>query len=453
LRGAALALALAAGCAAPGAAAPAAGGTWAYRVALVNGGRELAVDAVFPPGPALALDVPPAARPFVLDLALARSRAGWVLSASAQPRALSWRFRAREAAAAIDDPDLAAWRGGFAGSLAAFLLADGEAAGAAGMRLEVESGPGLSFACALPESGGAYEAPAAELNLWPACAFGAIAVEHRRVGESELVVAQLASGDGSHAAALDAWIAGAAEGLAAYLGGFPVERLLLVLAPRDAPGVGHGRTRGFGGAAIVIEVSPGAGEDELRADWVLWHELVHLALPSLARRHEWLGEGSATYVEPLLRARAGLLSEEEVWAAMLDEYPQGLPAPGDRGLDLDGSWGRTYYGGALFCLEADVEIRARTQNRRSLQDALAAVAAAGGNVTQTWPLERVLALGDRATGTAVLSELYAARRASPGPDELDSLWRRLGVAAGPDGVVFDDAAPLAHVRRALILGP
>ena len=186
---------------------------------------------------------------------------------------------------------------------------------------------------------------------------------------------------------------------------------------------------------------------------MLWHEFVHLALPSLSPEHAWLEEGSATYLEPLLRARAGQLTEEAVWAALLDEYPQGLPEPGDRGLDLDSSWGRTYYGGALFCLAADVEIRARTGNRRSLLDAFAGVVAAGGNVTRSWPIERVIEVGDEATGVPVLRELYAERRAAPGPRELDSLWRSLGVAVVEGRVVFDDAAPLADVRRALILGP
>ena len=42
---------------------------------------------------------------------------------------------------------------------------------------------------------------------------------------------------------------------------------------------------------------------------------------------------------------------------------------GGFGLDNTHTWGRTYWGGAMFCLLADVEIRRRTHNRRGLQDA------------------------------------------------------------------------------------
>jgi hypothetical protein len=65
---------------------------------------------------------------------------------------------------------------------------------------------------------------------------------------------------------------------------------------------------------------------------------------------------------------------------------QGLPEVGDRGLDLTHTWGRTYWGGALFCLAADVEIRRRTGNTMGLQDALRAINKAGGTIESEWRL-------------------------------------------------------------------
>ena len=52
----------------------------------------------------------------------------------------------------------------------------------------------------------------------------------------------------------------------------------------------------------------------------------------------------------------------------------------DRGLDRTRTWGRTYWGGALFCLMADVEIRKQTGNRVGLQDALRTILSAGGSI-------------------------------------------------------------------------
>ena len=83
-------------------------------------------------------------------------------------------------------------------------------------------------------------------------------------------------------------------------------------------------------------------------------------------------EGLATYVEPLGRARTGLIAVEQVWSELLDGLPKGLPGAGDRGLDRTPTWGRTYWGGALFWFLADVEIRRRTSGRRGL-DALRAI--------------------------------------------------------------------------------
>ena len=71
-------------------------------------------------------------------------------------------------------------------------------------------------------------------------------------------------------------------------------------------------------------------------------------------------EGLATYIEPIARVQAGELPAKQIWRDMLDGMPKGEPQPGDKGLDRTHTWGRTYWGGALFCLVADVQIRVAT---------------------------------------------------------------------------------------------
>ncbi|HEY4037714.1 MAG TPA: hypothetical protein VGM15_02740, partial [Burkholderiaceae bacterium] len=185
--------------------------------------------------------------------------------------------------------------------------------------------------------------------------------------------------------------------------------------------------------------------------WKLTHEMVHLSIPSVPRNSHWLEEGIATYVEPIARAQRGELSDERIWADMLHGMPKGLPAPDDRGLDNTPTWGRTYWGGALFCLLAEVQIRKVTQNRKGLQDALRGVLDSGGSIRVDWSVERVLAAGDAATGTTSLIDLYHRLGDSPAPAgaELDALWQALGVRAEDRGVRLDDSAPLAASRRAI----
>ena len=86
--------------------------------------------------------------------------------------------------------------------------------------------------------------------------------------------------------------------------------------------------------------------------------------------------------------KSAILPPETVWRELVDGLPKGLPAAGDRGLDNTHTWGRTYWGGALFCLMADVEIHQRTNNRYGLQDALRGILGAGGNMEHDWPLAR-----------------------------------------------------------------
>lgn len=118
-------------------------------------------------------------------------------------------------------------------------------------------------------------------------------------------------------------------------------------------------------------------------------------------------------------------------------------------MDRTPTWGRTYWGGALFWLLADVEIRERTDNRRSLDDAMRGVWSEGGNGSVDWSAERVLKEGDRATGLAVLASLHEKMGEKPGDVDLPALWKRLGVVYADGRVTFDETAPLATVRKAL----
>src|SRR5690606_34893620 len=115
-----------------------------------------------------------------------------------------------------------------------------------------------------------------------------------------------------------------------------------------------GMQLGNGGASIVLFVGAEVDDEQLARHWVIAHELFHLGFPTLGRRHLWLAEGLATYQEPNARARAGLLEEEELWGALLEGMPNGLPRATDGGLDGRMRWGRTYWGGALFCLLLDI---------------------------------------------------------------------------------------------------
>jgi hypothetical protein len=245
------------------------------------------------------------------------------------------------------------------------------------------------------------------------------------------------------------WIRTSATAVSTYYGRFPVNSLKLLLVPVDGPRVRGGTTWAYRGAAIRVLIGRDASEDDLRRDWIMVHEMVHLALPDMDDRGGWLSEGLAVYVEPIARVQAGDLSAREIWQAMARDMPKGLPQAGDQGLDNTDTWGRKYWGGAMFCLLADVEIRKRTGNRLGLQDAMRGVIAAGGNHEQDWPIGRILATADQAVGVDVLTHLHGEMGPKPVTPDLAGLWRDLGLKAQGESVEFDDTAPLAAIRKSI----
>jgi hypothetical protein len=246
---------------------------------------------------------------------------------------------------------------------------------------------------------------------------------------------------------VEQWVRDAADAVITVYKKYPVERVTIELRVGNGGRVGGGMT--FDGRLIKVRVGSETTREVFRADWVMTHEMFHLGFPDTDRTVNWIGEGLSTYMEPLARARAGQLSAEEGWGSMLDGFPKGLPAAGDQGLDKTPTWGRTYWGGALFWLLADIEIRRQTSGRKSLDDALRAIVAEGGTGSSHWPEEKIFRRADAAIGKPILEKLDERLGAHSEKTDLDALWQQLGVSRKERAVLFDDKAPLAGIRRAL----
>jgi len=248
-----------------------------------------------------------------------------------------------------------------------------------------------------------------------------------------------------------AWISTAAKAVGGYYGQFPVARARILIVPvASESGVLTGTTWGdVGGFPAFTRMRLGqhTTADDLLNDWTMTHELTHVAFPSLSDQHHWLEEGLATYIEPIARVEIGTLTPEQIWKDMHRDMPKGEPAPSDLGLDKTHTWASTYWGGALFCLVADVRIRRETGNSKGLQDALRAILAAGGTIDHDWPIEKVLAVGDQAVGTSVLTTLYKNMGKKSQSVDLEELWKQLGVGVENGKLVLDDAASLARIRE------
>lgn len=247
------------------------------------------------------------------------------------------------------------------------------------------------------------------------------------------------------------WVDDTAQAVSSFWQGFPVGRLLLVLLPQpNRNSIPYGRVIAGGGASLMVMVGEHADRATLYGDWVLIHEMVHLGSPFVGRS-PWMTEGFATYFEPLIRFRAGRRNEESLWAEFARDMPRGAETLAREGLAYTRRG--IYWGGALFMLLADMDIRERSHGGRGLEDCLRHILHQGGDATRFVNADWMIEACDRAVGGDTVRRLAQRYAWSRGEVDLDEVWRRLGVIREPDGQVrLNDAAPLAWVRRALSAG-
>lgn len=251
---------------------------------------------------------------------------------------------------------------------------------------------------------------------------------------------------------LEQFVRDGAKAVISYYGSFPVRKTIVKVRPVRDTDVGfatstHDDNAGHG--VIEIDIGDRASVKELDNSWVLTHELMHLAFPIVEHEHRWIAEGIATYIEPIGRMRIGKMTKLEMWEDFAKNLKRGLPGPGQGGLNEGGSFDRIYWGGAIYCLVADVEIRKATNNKLGLEDALRAVANRGGTAASDWSAMDAIKVADRAVGQQTLKSLYTKMGVQPASVNINELMSQLGVRRTAKGYELDDRAPLAHIRKAI----
>ena len=433
---------------------------WDYQAKLDPGATTLTVEARFAAEDSDRFTVDDDFVPFVRAVEIERNGhwdsvaaqgEGWRMDgAEARGAHLRWRFDLVEAGKwAGKSRHMMSGVGGRDGTYlakpSAFLLRPDHYLPERRARLRMEVPEGLGFISGLRPGAepGSYEASTDDFNDPPYSAIGRWEIRAFDMGGARIEWAR-PPGLPLEAAQAEAWLRASTGIVAEAYGRFPTPRAAIILVGAGrGRGVVFGTASGHGGAGILALVGKSASEAELASDWVLPHELIHLALPDLDRRHHWLEEGIPTYLEPLLRLRAGHMKDREFWAELRRQLPKGQPASGDRGLDRTPTWGRTYWGGALFCFLADLQIRERSGGRKTLLDALRGINAAGGSIETRWAIREVLRAGDKALGFKVLEPLYQGHAFKAEAVDLEAIWKRLGVAQDP----FEDTAPEAALRK------
>ena len=322
-----------------------------------------------------------------------------------------------------------------------------------GLPMRVRVRDGARLALGLRRAGSAFTIEAHELKAATYAAFSPRELRHIELPGQSLTIALL---DGELELAPEVlwrWVETFARSVAGFYGAAPDSQLFIALAPvPGASGVRFGKLLPESAPGIVLLVGEHTSQRELYSDWIVVHELFHVGSPSFDGEGRWFDEGLATYFEPIIRARSGYLAERDLWQGFFEHMSGALGTLTGPGLEQAHAFGDVYWGGALFCLVADVEARVRTNNERGLEHAVRGVRRAGGVASEVWALDDALGVADRAIGVPVLAPLARRYGAQGAPLALFSLFDELGVRSQGGRVELDDAAPLAAVRRAIVFG-
>ena len=109
------------------------------------------------------------------------------------------------------------------------------------------------------------------------------------------------------------WVSYSAQVVHHYYGRFPVDKVRVKMEVTDGNRVRFGQAFGGDSPSLRLVVGEDITADVLRRDWIMVHEMVHLAMTNVPRNQRWLLEGLATYIESIARAQLGHLSEDFVW--------------------------------------------------------------------------------------------------------------------------------------------
>jgi len=255
--------------------------------------------------------------------------------------------------------------------------------------------------------------------------------------------------------ALATWLERSGRAVAWPGAAFPVPEAQVILAPSSpSPSAIHfGHTGRSGGASIVLFVPTNVDASQLREDWIAIHEFSHLWHPFIRREDAWLSEGLATYLQEVLRVRAGLLPAELAWQRLYEGAALGRQTTRSlteetRRMAFEPNYRTVYWAGAAIALLIDVELRRQSQGRTSLPVLLARLRAEPALFTRGSSARELLRALDELAGLRACESLALRYLEAELPD-LTAAYAQLGITLAQGEARFQ-SAPLAWVREAIM---
>lgn len=282
-----------------------------------------------------------------------------------------------------------------------------------------------------------------------------------QVSGATLNISVLQPIDDKRADEIVGWLQAAAENVNLVYGRFPNPSPNIVVIPvqkgfwgRD-DAVIYGEVTRRRGETITFYVNPDRPISEFYADWTATHELSHLMLPLLKRRHRWISEGFATYYQNVLMSRAGQYTQERAWTKLVEGFERGRRSsprlsPNEASANRQRqSTMKIYWSGAAIALLADVELRQRSGGKESLDSVLDGLQRCCLPATREWSGPELFRKLDSMLDEPVFMPLYRRHADTRGFPDVDAVLGDLGVSFDSSSLRLMDNADLTSIRDEL----
>lgn len=294
-------------------------------------------------------------------------------------------------------------------------------------------------------------------------AFGRFTPQAIAVPGATLHVAILGDADAVQRARLVEWLGRVGRAAASAYGRLPLADVQLLVASvgRQGEAVVFGQSLRGQGNGLTLFVDPSQPAGAFERDWVAVHELSHLFHPHLGDDGAWLAEGLATYYQNVLRARAGLLTPEQAWRELDAGFGRGeAGTPAQATLTLEQAsakmgarrdYMRVYWSGTAYWLAAGLELD--RGGHPGLDEVLQRFDACCLHEARPWTPRAFVAKLDELGGGGVFGRLFEAWRLHRDFPSIEPLYHALGLRRERGALRFDETAPQAGLRIALMQAP
>ena len=211
---------------------------------------------------------------------------------------------------------------------------------------------------------------------------------------------------------------------------------------------------------IEFHVASGHKLKDFLDDWTAVHEMSHLFIPNPGGEHSWMGEGLASYMQNILRGRAGMLNQQQVWNKIYAGIRRGEREhegdPISMAQASQREWGsakrtimRIHWGGVTYYLNADIKLRQASGGKQSLATVLNRLRDCCLADNQRMRGDQLARLLDRLSNTTIFTDQYKQYTRQTRFPDYQWAFEQIGVETRGERVALGGSAGQVALRESI----